>query len=268
MNEVTENVLGNVTENGGNISGVINGAGWEVLTTKDHFESLKDIHNDSKGTRHQPVQHWDCVNRFCDVIAKSGIGIRQYNGMLSPNKQKFIFTASMTDSRLPDMEFNIGFISFNDKSRALTCFSGTKVFCCSNEVIRCNGGVEKHKHLKNIDGKIEALFSSGIEDFWQYRDNRLAMIEREKQIEVDDRMFADIILDMHKSKVFGKDPAFIGKVVNEFVAPVPRHEEFGSKSTLWGLENAMTEMYKSYNPISNIKQFEEFERIITPHLER
>ena len=250
------------------MNGLLNGAGWREIKTNEDFEFLNTIKNESKGNRHVPLQHGEAIRIFNDRLAAANVNIKEQHGLLSPNQQKFIFMTRVGDSNLPDLDFFLGFLSFNDKSRSLTNLRGTHVFCCSNGVISSESIGKKQKHLSHVNDGAVSVFDSGIEDFWQYRDNRLAMIEREKQIEVDDRMFADIILDMHKSKVFGKDPAFIGKVVNEFVAPVPRHEEFGSKSTLWGLENAMTEMYKSYNPISNIKQFEEFERIISPHLER
>ena len=243
-----------------------NGAGWRELRTQDELELLKKVENESRGSKHVPLQHWDGVRMFQDRLEAANIAVKNQVGMLSPNQRKFIYLSEVTDMNLPDLNFMLGFISFNDKSRSVQTVMGTKVFCCSNGMIKQADGSLKQKHLSHVVDGTAQIFDAGISKFNEYRDERMARINREKQVEVDDRMLADIVLEMHRSDVFGNDPGFIGKIVDEFTAPVPRHEEFGSKSTLWGLENAMTEQYKSHSPISNMRMGDEFNRIVDPYL--
>lgn len=245
---------------------VCNGAGWKELRTQDELALLQKVSNESRGSRHVPLQHWDGVQMFQDRLDKADIAVKNQVGMLSPNERKFIYLAEVSDLELPDLSFMLGFISFNDKSRSVQVVMGTKVFCCSNGMVKQADGSLKQKHLSHVVDGTAQIFDAGIAQFERYRDERMARIDREKQVEVNDRMLADVVLQMHKSRVFGSDPGFIGRVVDEFVAPVPRHEEFGSKSTLWGLENAMTEQYKTYSPIGGMQMAEEFNRIINPYL--
>jgi hypothetical protein len=248
--------------------GTINGAGWTEMREEEEFEMLRDIHNEPQGSKHVPLQHWNGMDMFNDRIAAANIAVKSQIGMLSQNEQKFIYMAEVSDTNLPDLSFMLGFISFNDRSAALRCLHGTHVFCCSNGKFVSEGDFERQKHLSSVhDGAIK-IFDNGISSFNKFRDNRMAQIEDEKRVEVDDRMLADIVLGMHKSDVFGRDPGFIGKVVGEFTAPVPRHAEFGSKSTLWGLENALTETYKTVNPINSMRYAKEFDRIIGGYLVR
>lgn len=245
---------------------VCNGAHWTELYSDAEFEALKEIKNESRGTKHVPLQHWDGMQIFRDRLGAANIEVKNQVGMLSPNHQKFIYLSEVTDMNLPDLNFMLGFISFNDKSRSVQTLMGTKVFCCSNGMVKQADGSLKQKHLTHVVDGTAKIFDAGIEKFNEYRDVRLARINREKQIEVSDRMLADMVLEMHKSEVFGRDPGFIGRMVGEFTAPTPRHEEFGSKSTLWGWENAMTEQYKSVSPVNGMRMAEEFNRIIDPYL--
>lgn len=245
---------------------VMNGAGWRELHTPEEFALLKEINNESRGSKHVPMQHWDAINMFNDALASNNVVVKNDMGMLSQNLQKFVYTAEVTDSEQPDLSFFLGFLSFNDKTRALTTLCGRTVFCCSNGMIKLDQNAEKRKHLKGIESESQGIFSRAVDNFNRYRDEQMRRIGQMKQIEVDDRMLADIVLDMHKSNVFSHDPFFIGNVVKEFVAEVPRHVEFSNRS-LWSCENALTEQYKKVSPIGQAKYAEAFNQIIDKYID-
>lgn len=250
------------------VKGVVNQAGWFELNTKSDFEELKKINNPSRGSKHVPIQHYDAVQLFGDrVSSNTNIKIDRQIGLLSPNTEKFLLMCEIKDDSIKDFSFILGFVSFNDKTRAISVISSTNAFVCSN--LKITGIMsEKQKHLNGVTDGTAKVFDLGIANFEQYRDKRVKQIERSKNVEVDDKILSDIVLQMHRSEIFGKNPMMISNILKEFTNDIPRHDEFGSRSTLWSLENAMTEVSKNISPIRTIGYNQEFDRIVDKYITR
>lgn len=245
------------------MKGVINGAGWKDIKTAEDFDFLKTVVNESKGTRHKPLQHSEAIGIFNDRLVASNVVVKEQYGMLSPNQQKFIYMTKVGDQQFSDLDFFLGFLSFNDKSRAVTNLRGTNVFVCSNLTFSRESMGKKQKHLSHVSDGTASVFDSGIEDFWKYRDERIAQIDRMKEIEIDRNMQGDIILDMMHSNIFGRDPMLISAINKQFEKPI--HDEFIDRS-LWHFQNAATEEMKKIGFASRLKTDEELDRILNQYM--
>lgn len=249
------------------VKGVINGAGWVEIVTKDDFEELRKIENPSRGTKHVPIQHWNAVQLFGNRLADAGIKIDRQTGLISPNTEKFLFMADVSVKDFPDFNFQLGFINYNDRTRALSVVASEIVMVCSNQCFRYDNQNDKtlrRKHLAgSTDDAILETIDRGIEHFKLFRDRRVEEINRFKSVELDDKKLGNVLLNMHRSQVFGRNPGLISSIFNEF--DNPRHEEFRDR-TLWNFHNAATEQLKQINVCGRIKTDAELQRVLTCEL--
>lgn len=247
---------------------VINGAGWIELASSEEFASLKKIENRSKGPKHVPVQHWDMLQIFNDRLAEGNVNVDASVGMLSPNTEKFVYVADVGLKDHKDFTFQLGFISYNDKSKAMRVIAADRVFCCSNQMFR---GLtdEKQYHLKGASDAIVGKIDSGIEKFKLFRDERLAEIKGLKNFEINRDTLGTIVMDLYLNEEFGKNPMLIGSIVNEWVSQHskdPRHEEF-IDNTAWSLQNCATEQFKKISYNNRLRTDAEFSRILMNRIE-
>ena len=247
------------------ISGTCNSAKWLELRTPEQLGQLREIENSSKGSRHVPFQHWSGIEQFCNVVSDSGLTITAQLGMLSPNTEKFMFVCDISaHTEFEDFTFQLGFLSYNDESKSLRIIAGEKVFVCSNQMIRCCIE-EKRKHLKNIVSGFSELLTTGIEKFKTFRENRVRQFDAYRKIEVNDKMLGNLLLDFHRSPVFGKNPLLIGRFFNEWEnqhGSNPRHAEF-SEQNLWSMQNCVTEQLKTISPSKRLGTDAELNRILS-----
>lgn len=242
--------------------GTINGAGWTEMREEEEFKMLRDIHNEPQGSKHVPLQHWNGMDMFNDRIAAANIAVKSQIGLLSQNERKFIYMAEVSDTNLPDLSFMLGFISFNDRSRSVQAIATTMCFVCTNLTFHNLGDDLRQKHLSNVTDGTATIFDAGISKFNEFRDTRMAQINRMKQVEISREMQGNIILDMMHSDVFGKDPIFISNTNKQFEKPV--HDEFLDRS-VWHFQNAATEEMKKISCASRVKTDKELDRILAPY---
>lgn len=241
------------------MNGVCNGAGWRTIKTEEDFEFLKTVKNEPKGNKHIPLQHHEAISIFNDRIAHANVKVKENVALLSPNQQKMIYMTKVGDQELPDLDFFLGFLSFNDKTRSVSVLSGTSVFVCSNLTFRADCEMKKQKHIAGVEDGTVSIFDAGIEDFWKYRENRLSEISRMKEVEVSRDMQGQILLDMLHSPILGRDPAMVASFNAQFEKPV--HDEFIDRS-LWHYQNAATEELKKVSYYNRLKTDKEVDRIL------
>lgn len=228
---------------------VVNGAHWAVLKDKQEFDSLGEIFNAPKGRIHAPIQHNDALRVFEDRLAQTGFSIGDRVGMLSPNTEKFVYVVDIKNEQADDFVFQLGFINYNNRAMSARIIASDKCFVCSNNTYR---GLteERQRHVGDSLTGFNSIIDSGIEKFKEYSEKRLAEINSFKNTEIDDAKLSKILLEMHRSPVFSKDPAMIGRIFTEFDqqhGDDPRHEEFTDYS-VWSFQNCATEQLKSVNP--------------------
>lgn len=228
---------------------VVNGAHWAVLKDQREFESLSEINNAPKGRLHSPIQHAAALKVFEDRLAETNFKIGDRVGMLSPNTEKFVYVVDVKNEIADDFVFQLGFINYNNRAMSARIIASDKCFVCSNNTYR---GLtdEKQRHVGDALSGFNSLIDSGIEKFNSYVDARIEEIDAFKDTEIDDAKLSKILLEMHRSPVFSKDPAMIGRIFTEFDqqhGDQPRHEEFSDYS-IWSFQNCATEQLKSVNP--------------------
>jgi hypothetical protein len=245
---------------------VVNGAHWAVLKSEEEFARLAEVTNAPKGRIHAPIQHFDAMKCFEDKIAQSGIKIGDRVGMLSPNTEKFVYTMDVLNDEFDDFTFQLGFINFNNRTMSARIIASDKCFICSNNVFR-GLTTEKQRHVGDSIGGFATIIDDGIEDFMRYKDKRVAQIELFKNTEVNDDILSRLLLDMHRSRIFGADPGLIGRIFDEFDSQhgaEPRHDEFTAHS-MWSFQNCATEQLKSVNPAKRMLTDSALIEIATPY---
>ena len=222
----------------------INGAGW--LETTDS-EQLKRVRNPSLGNRHVPINHGDVLDMFHLKAQEQGLKLGQASGYLSPETDKFIYVAEA--STTPDTAYAIGFINFNDRSRAFMGLAGEKVFVCSNLQF---GGVfapSFTRHTTHVEDRLDVKVGYIFDAYQRYE---LKMRQEQgflTETQIDDAMLGKALVALHRKKVMGATN--IQRVLLEYDNPT--YNDKDEPANGWRLNNAFTHVLKKIkNPIQNI----------------
>lgn len=221
----------------------LNGAKWIETAS---VEMLKQVVNPSLGNRHVPVNHGEVLETFMAKAESQGLSLSNSGGYLSPAKDKFIFVAEVLIEK--EMAYSIGFMNFNDRSRAFTGLAGERVICHAN---LCFGGVfnpSRTRHTtyveERLDDKVESIFDC-YNDCVEKMKTTMGFL---KEREVDDASLGKVLVDLHRSEMLGATN--IQRVIQEFDSP---KFEDGDTPNGWQLQNAFAHVLKKVkNPIVNI----------------
>lgn len=140
-----------------------------------------------------------------------------------------------------EYELAVGIRNAHDKSMSAGMVAGLVVMVCSN--LDFMGDFQTgHKHSTNVreflPGRLEKLagqIEAGHQDHAQ-------LIESYKQTKLSDTTVHDLLVRLCDARAFPW--AYAPKVLQEY--RTPRHEAFEER-TLWGLNNATTEILKARN---------------------
>lgn len=224
---------------------ICNEKNWEVTTSLTRLARINPI---SMGNRHQPVKHSLALEMFKDKISDKRLKITGENGMLSKDLHKYIYTCEVEDSSIPDLAFTLGFVNFNNKTKAFTGLFGEKVFVCSNEMFK-GETIHNKRHTTNImevlGGKIDGI----VGNFDKFREKRMQEINKMKSIKIGDSDIGEFVLNMHRKKIMSNTN--ISRFIRE--CDKPRHPDFEDKN-LWSLQNNFTEITKLIdNPLYRVE---------------
>ena len=215
---------------------------WDVTTDVNELNSYPLV---KLGSRHQPIAHGEVVEMFNNQLSERKLDIVKSVGMLSKDHMKYVYVCDIVDNddaeKHDDFVFTVGFVNYNNRQKAFTGLYGERVFVCSNEMYRGEDIEFRRKHTTGLIGtvlleKIDYI----INRFYDFKQTRLAEIERLKNCRFTDRMLGDTILAMTRQGVVGNTN--ILNVVREF--DHPRHEEFRERNA-WNFQQAFTEMLKN-----------------------
>ena len=221
---------------------VCNGKNWRP--TIDVSE-LHDVMTDPQGPRHMPINHGHILEMFKEKIAADGIVIGEEQGLLSKDLFRYFFVAEVSDSMLPDLNFNLGFINFNDRSCSFTGLAGERVFACSNMQFSGKTIDIRRRHTTNVLSELSDKIDAIIARFKQFQRTRSEEIGSLKDCGFDDDNVAHCVLEMHRKTWMSNSD--IGRVVAEWDAPT--FSEFEDR-TAWSFNQAVTHILKKTdNPV-------------------
>jgi hypothetical protein len=223
---------------------------------------ILDFEPEILGNRHCPVNHNRILTEFRNRLACRQIYITIEKGMLSPDRRRFIYVADVATGMAADYTYTIGFINYNDKSRAFTGLYGEKVFVCSNQTFHGAAVETKKRHVSSIldvlADKIEIIAGS----FYRFVECRQNEIVQLKSTAFDDNRVGRVILNAIRSQTLGT--ANIGRIVEEWDSP--SHDDFKERNA-WSFQNAVTEVLKRVeNPLEKVRASNEFRGFIRKEL--
>jgi hypothetical protein len=223
---------------------------------------ILDFEPEILGPKHCPVNHSRILTGFKEQLTARHINITIEKGMLSPDKARFIYVADINTGMAADYTYTIGFINYNDKTRAFTGLYGEKVFVCSNQMFHGTAVETKKRHTSSIievlTGKIEII----VDSFTRFVEGRQNEISQLKSTAFDDNRVGNVILNAIRNQTLGM--ANIGRIVEEWDSPA--HDEFKERNA-WSFQNAVTEVLKRVeNPLEKVRASEEFRGFIRKEL--
>jgi len=230
---------------------------------------LLDFQPQALGARHKPINHFQALTMFKDRVASS-FDVRSERGMLSPDRSKYLYISTVGYGLNDANEYGVGFINFNDRTKAFSPILGERVFVCSNETITSDFNDElegdenlkiKHKHSKNID--IREIIENIFITFKKFVGNCEIFNTHAKNIQLDEGDVGRLILRMHKDKYSPIGNTDILRVADEFFAPT--YNEFKEQNLL-NFYYAGTHIAKRYgNPIQKIGAIKSFRNICSTY---
>lgn len=216
---------------------ICNQKNWENTT---NINRLLNISTEPLGPRHQPVPHAHALELFKERFAESGGIITKDTGLLSQDELKYIYTAEVEDPNISDFAFTLGFINFNNCTKAFTGLFGEKVFVCSNEMFTGETINDNKRHTTNVWGKLGGKINSIIERFNDFRKERLIEIDNMKAKKMTDKDAGEMLLNIFRNRIMSNTN--VSRIVREW--DFPTHPEFKEKN-LWNFQQACTEVAKN-----------------------
>jgi hypothetical protein len=207
--------------------------GWK--STVD-VEMLNGIKTHKMGPNHEIINHGFALTQFKNQLKGDVIS---ENGNLSSDNMRYFYVATIkTKASDGTYDFQIGFINFNDQSKAFTVIAGERVLACTNMCFSqaVNGGKAKHIDSTNIDN----IIGAGIKQFDDFTEKRAKQIDEMRKQKITEEILGKSVLGMHRSALVS--PTFINRCIAEFDNPSFDYKE--SNNTKWSWLNAITHTTK------------------------
>lgn len=220
------------------MSSLCNSKGWNRTVDA---ELLSRIETAPMGSRHVPANHGMVLDLFNTILERNQVVPFKRDGVLSPDKKRYIHMVEVNDQRVPDFNFTFGFINYNNKQKSLTMFAGERVFICNNGMMSGIIEATRRKHTAGLESEISDRFNLGFDQFNKFRDERLKEIEDMKGFKVKDTQFGEFVLNLHRYSCIGNTN--ITRVVQEWDRPSFQYENVAEQKTAWGLQNACTYIF-------------------------
>jgi len=217
---------------------VCNAKNWEKMGPAQ-FAGLKNIKVESLGNHHVPINHGEALELFKNRMETHSFTPTKEVGLLSPDRLKFVYVSEVQNEG-NEYAFNLGFVNYNDRSRALEVISGEKVFVCSNEMYTGIVQESRRRHTTHVWKILEEKFEFGINRFSEFIEARRGQIDMLKEEKFNEPRFAAAILHLHRHSSFGNTD--IGRIVTEWDNP---SFQYGThQRSAWNFQNACTYVIK------------------------
>jgi len=215
------------------------------------------------GPRHTPIRHSMALDMFRDRL-NGQMTVKDECGMLSPDRNKYMYLATVSHATDAVREFGVGFVNFNDRSKAFSPIMGERIFVCSNEMITCshteNNMMVKFRHSTHAETYLEACINNIFTSFTNFVEGCVNFAGALNAITLSDSDVGTLALEMHRNTHIGKTDIF--RIVDEFYEP--SFPEF-KDPTAMNFFNATTHVFKKYkNPLQKIALTDEARAVIAP----
>jgi hypothetical protein len=212
---------------------VCNDRGWTKTTNMDLLRSIDAV---SMGPRHNPINHGTVLERFRDRAASAGVEITAEQGLLSPDKKRFMHVADIRyDSLNSDFAFTVGFINFNDRTRSFTTIAGQRVFVCSNLCITGTLEESRTRHSTNVDGRLDARMDTAFAKFDEMFRVQMSNVDAMKAEKLTDALVGKFMLEATRQDLMGATN--LRRIVEEIDKPTLNNV---NDNSAWRLHNAAT----------------------------
>jgi hypothetical protein len=204
----------------------------------------------------QPVAHNELVDTIDEALALRRFRITRSEFAASSDGMK-MFGLLEINAVTCGVRFAIGVRNSNDKSMRLGMVAGYRVTVCDNMMFKGDFNPLLAKHTKGLD-LIESV-SIGIDRIHRGFEPLKRAIETKRLITITDD---DARILIYQAFMENKFPISLIKTVHQNYFE-PEWEDFRDR-TLWSLENAFTESFKSLNPLTQYKTTAKLGRFIAP----
>jgi len=238
---------------------ICNDSNWTRTTNHDILSNTPE----PMGPRHRPIPHSMALDMFRERLGGQ-MTVREETGLLSPNQNKFMYLATVTHAMDEFREFGVGFVNFNDRSKAFSPIMGERIFICSNEMITCSHKEDnmmvKFRHSTNSHSYLESCIQNIFTSFGNFVEGCINFSNTLSAITLDDSAVGKLALDLHKSTNVGKTDIF--RIVDEYYEPT--FTEFKAPTAM-NFFNAATHVFKKYkNPMQKIDLTDQVRAVMAP----
>lgn len=236
---------------------VINEKNWMETTNIDQLRSIEAL---SQGPRHNPVNHGEMLERFAGRAEDAGIKVASETGLLSPDGKRFMYVADVAhDQAAADYNFTVGFINFNDRSRAFTGIAGQRVMVCSNLCVTGLLTDSATRHSTFVEGRLDGKIDTIFAEYKKLCTSQTAAVDQMKEIQLTDELLGKFILNCTRADFMGA--ANLRRIIGEVDTPTLNNKDDNS---LWRLHNAAT--YVLRENVRNPLQVAESSKIINDEI--
>ena len=190
-----------------------------------------------------PIAHGEIADAVESSLVGTGLAPKSVDYGLTKDGLRLFGLYTLAGDH-PDYALTVGFRNSHDKSFAASVCVGSRVFVCDN--LCFSGEVTiSSKHTKHLRSRLTRIVSEAVEKLTVRRQLVERRIALYKETEVASQAHLhDLVLRSFRADAIPAQA--ISKVISEFEAP--RHPEFRDWN-LWNLQNAFTEVLKSYGEI-------------------
>ena len=211
-------------------------------------EKLRDIPVPKATRTHQPISHFEIVERLEEALSYRYLKIERDEYAVSSNGMK-MFGVMDLNYEFSGCRFSIGLRNSNDKSMRLALTAGYRVFVCDNMAFSGDFDPLSHKHTKNLE--LSDAISIAVDRIHRTFDPISDQVGRMREMTLPDEAVKLLIYRAFMDKRIKGMPKHLMSVVHKYYFK-PEHEAFTPR-TLWSLSNAFTSAFKKLTPL---KQFE------------
>lgn len=212
---------------------------------------LKGIEPAILGKRHMPVNHGVIVDKFHDATAAAGLEIVNERGKLSKDLARYIYMADIKDDA-KDFTYTLGFVNYNDETKAFQGLLGTNVFVCENGCIHGTviPSIQRHttNNINYIGDKVNTIVDKYLATRGVIGDEIVAL----KNCKLTDDLVGKYILNLHREGSLGATNIF--RITDELENPTLNSK---TDNTAWRLMNAATyvstHMVGKDNPMAKVE---------------
>lgn len=225
-------------------------------------ESLRSIPTPKPQGRHYPIPHYELASTAVERANALGLAVDKEQWAVSKNGQRLYGVLNFKPNpkiSLPDgMCPSMGLRSSHDKSLAINCCVGAKVFVCDNGAFHGDFSLRKlHTTGFRLKIEIDGVFKRFSESVGALGE----MVAKLKDRRLTDNQAKVVLVDAFRADVMPW--TYLRDVQQEYFEP--KHDAFKPRNA-WSLYNAFTEIVKERSPNDQIRTFRALNKFLAADL--